>query len=107
MAPAARATGDRANCEARVMSNRAPIRQHDLTRAVRALAAAGVTVTAVRLDAGGATILTGAAPEALLSAGGGRDGATAETTAEAALARLDALDAADAHGKDQDTLLPG
>ncbi|KAF2991126.1 hypothetical protein OGR47_02845 [Methylocystis sp. MJC1] len=89
------------------MSVRAPIRQHDLTRAIRALAAAGMPVAAVRLDASGATILTSVTPGALLSAGDGLGGAMAETTADAALARLDALDAAETHGKHQDTLLPG
>ncbi|WP_424363564.1 hypothetical protein [Methylocystis parvus] len=48
------------------MSARAPFRQHDLARALKAMAHAGIAIAGVRLDGDGATILTTTASESLL-----------------------------------------
>jgi hypothetical protein len=77
------------------MTQRALVRQADVKRAVRGAIAAGLTVTGVRVDDAGVTVLTAETP---LADPGGAVGVALRQ----AEARLDEL-----YGEDQDSLLPG
>lgn len=78
------------------MTQRALVRQADVTRAVRGARAAGLTVTGLRIDDAGVTVLTAEAPA---------DG-SADREDIAALRQAEAyLDAT--YGETENPLLPG